>query len=106
MNSGLESARPFPLNAATDSRFCYNMSRATQDSFMHNLSFHDARHAGGLLGLHTIGALAVLVALACSGATAWAQTAGRTTDPAIRPEFREPVTLASKDGVLEVRLTA
>ena len=27
-------------------------------------------------------------------------------DPAVRPEFREPVTLASKDGVLEVRLIA
>ena len=27
-------------------------------------------------------------------------------DPAIRPEFREPVTLTSKEGVLEVRLTA
>ena len=27
-------------------------------------------------------------------------------DPAVRPEFNEPVTLASKDGVLEVRLTA
>ena len=25
-------------------------------------------------------------------------------DPSIRPEFSEPVTLASKDGVLEVRL--
>jgi len=53
-----------------------------------------------------IGALAVLGALACPGATAWAQTAERRADPAIRPEFREPITLASKDGVLEVRLTA
>ena len=43
--------------------------------------------------------------LECSSA-AWAQTAERRTDPAIRPEFREPVTLASKEGVLEVRLTA
>ncbi len=34
--------------------------------------------------------------------TAWGQTA----DLATRPTFREPVTLASKDGVLEVRLTA
>jgi len=33
-------------------------------------------------------------------------TADKRTDPAIRPEFREPVTLASKEGVLEVRLTA
>ncbi len=27
-------------------------------------------------------------------------------NPAIRPTFASPVTLASKDGVLEVRLTA
>ena len=73
---------------------------------MHRLSFHDALDAGRLFSLPTIGALAVLVALACPSATAWAQTAERRTDPAIRPEFREPVTLASKDGVLEVRLTA
>src|SRR5947207_2299449 len=32
--------------------------------------------------------------------------ASRRIDREIRPEFREPVTLASKDGVLEVRLTA
>ena len=31
---------------------------------------------------------------------------GSGFDPAVRPEFREPVVLASKDGVLEVRLTA
>jgi FtsP/CotA-like multicopper oxidase with cupredoxin domain len=73
---------------------------------MHKLSFDDALQAGRLFRLLTIGAVAVLVALACPGATAWAQTAERRTDPAIRPEFREPVTLASKEGVLEVRLTA
>jgi hypothetical protein len=56
--------------------------------------------------LITISALAVLVALECAGPTAWAQTAEKRTDPAIRQEFREPVTLTSKDGVLEVRLTA
>ena len=73
---------------------------------MHKRSFHDAFYAGRLVTLITIGTLAVLVALECLGATAWAQTAERRTDPAIRPDFREPVTLASKDGVLEVRLTA
>ena len=73
---------------------------------MHKLSFHDAFHAGRLVTLITIGALAVPAALASPGATAWAQTAERRTDPAIRPQFREPVTLASKEGVLEVRLTA
>ena len=41
---------------------------------------------------------------------AWAAPAARAQtapfDPATRPDFREPVVLASKDGVLEVRLTA
>ena len=73
---------------------------------MHKLSFHDAFHAGRVVKLLTIGGLAVLVALECLGATARAQTAEKRADPAIRPEFREPVTLASKEGVLEVRLTA
>src|SRR5215475_614290 len=73
---------------------------------MLKLSFGDAFHAGRLVRLLTIGAIAVLMALESPGATAWAQSAERRTDPAIRPEFREPVTLASKDGVLEVRLTA
>ena len=35
-----------------------------------------------------------------------AQEAAAKFDPAVRPEFHEPVTLASKDGVLEVRLIA
>jgi FtsP/CotA-like multicopper oxidase with cupredoxin domain len=73
---------------------------------MHKLSCHDPLYAGRVFSLLTSGALAVLVVLGCSSAPAWAQSAERKTDPAIRPEFREPVTLASKDGVLEVRLTA
>jgi len=73
---------------------------------MHKRSFHHALHAARLVTLLTIGGLAVVVALECLGATAWAQTAERRADAAIRPEFREPVTLASKEGVLEVRLTA
>jgi FtsP/CotA-like multicopper oxidase with cupredoxin domain len=73
---------------------------------MHKLSFHDAFRGGRLVRLLTIGALAVLVALECPCASAWAQTAEKRTDPATRPEFREPVTLTSKEGVLEVRLTA
>jgi FtsP/CotA-like multicopper oxidase with cupredoxin domain len=48
---------------------------------------------------------AVLAATWC-GSRASAEDAGGKFDPAIRPEFSEPVTLASKDGVLEVRLTA
>ena len=35
-----------------------------------------------------------------------AQDASAEFDPSVRPEYREPVTLASKDGVLEVTLTA
>ena len=73
---------------------------------MHKLSCRDPLHAGRVFSFLTSAALALLVALGCAGAPASAQTAERKTDPAIRPEFREPVTLASKDGVLEVRLTA
>src|SRR5256886_3923333 len=72
---------------------------------MQKLSFREALHAGGLFSLLTR-AFAVLVALGCFIATAWAQTAEKRTDLAIRPEFREPVVLASKEGVLEIRLTA
>ena len=55
-----------------------------------------------------VGSVAALFMLV----TAWpaspakAQETAAKIDPAVRPEFREPVTLASKDGVLEVRLTA
>jgi FtsP/CotA-like multicopper oxidase with cupredoxin domain len=73
---------------------------------MHKLSCHDPLCAGRVFSLLTSGALTVLVVLGCSSASAWAQSAERKVAPAIRPEFREPVTLASKDGVLEVRLTA
>ena len=73
---------------------------------MHQLLLHDALRAGRLFGLLTVAIVAALGALECAGATAFAQTAERTTDPAVRPEFREPVMLTSKEGVLEVRLTA
>jgi FtsP/CotA-like multicopper oxidase with cupredoxin domain len=52
------------------------------------------------------------IAVACVLAPAWhasaprAQDTGAKFDPSVRPDFNEPVTLASKDGVLEVRLTA
>ncbi len=57
--------------------------------------------------LHARG-IAVVLALAAAWHTpqAQAQDAGAKFDPAVRPEYREPVTLASKDGVLEVTLTA
>src|SRR5438045_1134080 len=69
-------------------------------------SFQDTLHADRLISLLALGVVALLVELACPTATAWAQTAEKETDLATRPEFREPVVLASKEGVLEVRLTA
>src|SRR5262245_17947664 len=84
---------------------CYSSRTARQRLLiMHKLSLHNALHAGRLFGLLIVATVAALLALEWPGATAFAQTAERTTDPAVRPEFREPVTLASKEGVLEVRL--
>ena len=59
-----------------------------------------ARLARGLAA----GALFVMPAFISPAA--WAQSAGVRFDPSVRPAFREPVVLASQDGVLEVRLTA
>jgi FtsP/CotA-like multicopper oxidase with cupredoxin domain len=73
---------------------------------MHKLSLHDTLRAGRLNSLLTLGVLSVLIALAWPSATAWAQTADKKADLANRPEFREPVVLTSKEGVLEIRLTA
>jgi FtsP/CotA-like multicopper oxidase with cupredoxin domain len=70
---------------------------------MQKLFFQDARHLGRLFSLC---ALAFVAALECHSAPASTQSAERRTDPAMRAEFREPVTLASREGVLEVRLTA
>ena len=58
----------------------------------------------GFLTVAALGAIAIL--LAWPNATASAQTAAGRTDLTKRPAFREPVVLTSKDGVLEVRLTA
>src|SRR5262245_66029642 len=73
---------------------------------MHKLSLHGLLNAGPLLRLLTACGLAGVVTLEYPTATASAQTGGGAADPANRPRFREPVTLSSKDGVLEVRLTA
>jgi FtsP/CotA-like multicopper oxidase with cupredoxin domain len=73
---------------------------------MYKPLFQDAFHAGRLFGLLVIGALTLLVMLQSSEPVVGAQTTETRADLAIRPEFREPVVLASKDGVLEVRLTA
>ena len=51
-------------------------------------------------------ALNFMLAPAWSGSIARAQDSTAKFDPSVRPTFSEPVTLASKDGVLEVRLTA
>jgi FtsP/CotA-like multicopper oxidase with cupredoxin domain len=72
---------------------------------MHKSSFHDTPCAGRGFSLLTIVAFAAVVALECFPTmTARAQVTEK--DPAVRREFQEPVTLASKEGVLEVRLTA
>ena len=73
---------------------------------MNKLSLHGLLYAGRLFSLLTACALAVLVTLEYPSATAWAQTGEGKADPTKRPRFREPITLTSKDGVLEVRLTA
>jgi len=51
-------------------------------------------------------AVAFVLAAAGQASPAHAQDAGAKFDPSVRPEFSEPITLASKDGVLEVRLIA
>ena len=53
-------------------------------------------------------AVAATLGLAASGpwSVGRAQEAPAKFDPSVRPAFSEPVTLASKDGVLEVTLTA
>jgi FtsP/CotA-like multicopper oxidase with cupredoxin domain len=66
--------------------------------------------------LGTSGLLRALVGSVCTGVlvlvATWlapqvqAREASAQFNPAVRPEYREPVTLASKDGVLEVTLTA
>jgi hypothetical protein len=73
---------------------------------MHKPCLRDTLRSGRPYRLLTVGAFAVLMALAWPSAIASAQSADKKTDLAIRPEFREPIVLTSKDGVLEVRLTA
>ena len=53
-----------------------------------------------------VGAIAALSMCGWAAAPASAQDAVSKSNPPVSAEFREPVTLASKDGVLEVRLTA
>jgi hypothetical protein len=54
--------------------------------------------------VHALVLAAALIALAPLSSRA--EEAASAFDPSVRAELREPVVLASKDGVLEVRLTA
>ena len=67
-----------------------------------------ALNANWLSRALSMSSIAVVVALAAVwyAPRADAQDASAEFDPSVRPEYREPVTLASKDGVLEVTLTA
>ena len=59
---------------------------------------------GRFLRALLVSAISILFVLAATWhvTLAPAHAANAKFDPAVRPEFREPVTLASKDGVLEV----
>src|SRR5262245_22001305 len=73
---------------------------------MLKISLHNTLHAGCRYCLLILAGLTVLVALECSSATARAESEEKKPDLAVRSEFREPVVLTSKEGVLEIRLTA
>jgi len=68
----------------------------------------DRLHDRSMKGRAVASSLAVvcLLAVAWFGSRLSAQSGGVAFDPSVRPKFREPVTLESRDGVLEVRLTA
>src|SRR4051812_15202544 len=73
---------------------------------MNKLALPNTRHAYRSYGLLVLGTLTVSMALARPSATAVAQNADEKANLATRSEFREPVVLTSKEGILEVRLTA
>ena len=78
----------------------------TRRTSVHPVSFGHAPQAGRLFCTSLLGTVAFLAALAYAQSPVRAQTGERRTDLAVRQEFREPVTLTSKEGVLEVRLIA
>src|SRR5215203_4741221 len=84
---------------------CY-FSRQHTRCFMRTLSATSQQQMGSPFSGCVIGALATLLVCGWLGAPVWAQDAVSKPNPPISVDFREPVTLASKDGVLEVRLTA
>src|SRR6187401_2284805 len=69
---------------------------------MRKFSLQEALRAGNSFLL----SFTAVIALTLPSANAAAQSANKKTDLATRPDFREPIVLASKEGVLEVRLTA
>src|SRR5947209_8629463 len=71
---------------------------AALDGYMRKLAFQHAFRAA-----RWSVALMIVAAAALGGV---AQGSESNSNPAVRPEFLEPVTLTSKDGLLEVRLTA
>src|SRR5947209_2367990 len=71
---------------------------AALDGYMCKLAFQHAFRAA-----RCSVALMIVAAAALGGV---AQGTESNSNPAVRPEFLEPVTLTSKDGLLEVRLTA
>lgn len=73
---------------------------------MRSLSADRGRKIDSSFSWRLIGAIAALLVCGWPGAPVAAQDAASRTNPPVSAEFREPVTLASKDGVLEVRLTA
>ena len=66
----------------------------------------DRWRAGGLAAAGLLAFASGLLSITWFGSTYWAQGAITSLDPSVRHEFKDPLTLASKDGVLEVRLTA
>ena len=64
------------------------------------------RQIGSPLFRRMIGVIAALLMFGWLGTPVPAQVATSKVNLPVRAEFREPVTLASKDGLLEVRLTA
>jgi FtsP/CotA-like multicopper oxidase with cupredoxin domain len=72
---------------------------------MHTLPSRKSLQINRLVRGLVVGVAAVSWA-STSGSLAQTRDAASRIDPAARPEFREPVTLASRDGVLEVRLAA
>src|SRR5215207_870807 len=74
---------------------------------MQSISASRGSHRGPRLSRRVIGAFAAIFFMcSCFAVPVLGQDVASKDNLPARAEFREPVTLASKDGVLEVRLTA